>query len=93
MKGVRWPAAIGCVPWLGSNDVVDRLMQMWCCIVVDKNELKWVPDRFINGRRQMPNTVLHMGRYRPDDFPPDEEDLVEHGVEHEYAYGPAPGPR
>jgi hypothetical protein len=59
---------------------------MWCCIVVDKNEVKWVPERFINGRRRMPNTVLHMGRYRPEEFPPDEEDLVELGEEHEYFY-------
>jgi hypothetical protein len=70
MQGVRWPAAIGCVPWLGSGDVVNRLLQMWTCVVVDKNELNLVPDRLINGRRRMPNTVLHMGRYRPDDFPP-----------------------
>lgn len=90
MEGVRVPAAIGSVPWLSSDDIVDRLLQMWCCIVVDKNELKWVPDRLINGRRRMPNTVLHMGRYRPDDFPPDEEDLVELGLEHEYVYNLGP---
>jgi hypothetical protein len=90
MDRVRKPAAIGCVPWLSNDGIVDRLMQMWCCIVVDKNELKYVPDRFINGQRRMPNTVLHMGRYRPDDFPPDEEDLVEIGEEHEYSYGLGP---
>jgi hypothetical protein len=66
LEGVRWRAAIGCVPWLGSDDIVDRLLQMWCCIVVDKNELKWVPDRLIESQRGMPNTVLHIGRYRPE---------------------------
>ena len=76
MEGARVPAAIGSVPWLSSDDIVDRLLQMWCCIVVDKNDVRWVPDRFINGPRRMPNTVL------PDDFPLMRKDLVEIRLEH-----------
>jgi hypothetical protein len=90
MKGVSWPAAIGCVPWLGSNDIVDRLLKMSCCIVVDKNELKWVPAQFINGSRGMPNTVLHMGRYRPENVDPEEDNMVTSGFEHEYFYDLGP---
>jgi hypothetical protein len=86
LEGVRWPAAIGCMPWLGSDDIADRLLQMWCCIVVDKNELKLVPDRLIESQRGMPNTVLHMGRYRPENIDSDEDDYVKAGWEHEYAY-------
>lgn len=90
VKGARWPAAIGCVPWLGSQEVADRLAQMWSCIVVDKNEVGIVPDQLINGRRRMPNTALRLGRHRPDDFPDDEEDLVLSGEEPRYEYGVGP---
>jgi hypothetical protein len=32
-----WPAAIGCVPWLTSEAVVDRLVNLnSCCVVIDK---------------------------------------------------------
>ena len=32
-----WPAAIGCVPWLTSEAVVDRLVKLnSCCVVIDK---------------------------------------------------------
>lgn len=65
MKGVRWPAAIGCGPWLGNHDVATRLQQIWSCIVVDRNELGVVPDWLINGHRRIPNTVLHMGDTGP----------------------------
>jgi hypothetical protein len=78
------------VPWLSNNDIVDRLLQMRCCIVVDKNELKWVPDRLIRSEQRMPNGVLHMGRYRPDDIDPEEDEMIRMGLEDEYVYDVGP---
>lgn len=86
MSGVRWPAAIGCVPWLGSRDVSQRLQQMRSCVVVDKNELRIVPRELVNSNRGIPNTALNMGRYRPEGIPDDEEDLVARGEEDRYEY-------
>jgi hypothetical protein len=84
------PAAIGCVPWMGNDDVVNRLLQMRSCIVVDKEHVDIVPDRFIRSERGMPNNVLHMGRYRPDDIDPEEDEMIRVGLEHEYVYDVGP---
>lgn len=41
------PAAIGCVPWLTDDDVIDRLLQLSaCCVVLDKGAA--LPDRLVN---------------------------------------------
>lgn len=40
LENHRWPAVIGCVPWLDSAAVVDRLLKMdACCVVVNKGWL------------------------------------------------------
>lgn len=51
------PAAIGCVPWLTSEAVVDRLLALSaCCVVLDKGAM--LPRRLVESDRPLPNTVL-----------------------------------
>jgi hypothetical protein len=50
------PAAIGCVPWLTDDDVIDRLLQLSaCCVVVDKAGL--LDARLVDHDRSFPNVL------------------------------------
>ena len=50
-----FPAAIGCVPWLTSEAVVDRLLKMACCVVLDKGA--YLPARLVHSRLGFPNSA------------------------------------
>jgi hypothetical protein len=51
------PAAIGCVPWLDSQPVVDRLLGLTAfCVVVDKGTS--FPGRLLNREKGFPNIAL-----------------------------------
>ena len=51
------PAAIGCVPWLDSEAVVDRLLGLTAfCVVVDKGTS--FPGRLLNREKGLPNIWL-----------------------------------
>lgn len=50
------PAAIGCVPWLTSEAVADRLLTLGAfCVVVDKGA--GFPPRLINPEKGFPNAA------------------------------------
>jgi len=51
------PAAIGCVPWLTSDSVIDRLLKLSaCCIVIDKGR-RVAPKRLVMHDRPFPNVL------------------------------------
>ncbi len=51
------PAAIGCVPWLDSEAVADRLLSLAAfCVVVDKGTS--FPGRLLNREKGFPNIAL-----------------------------------
>lgn len=51
------PAAIGCVPWLTSEAVVDRLLGLTsCCVVLDKGA--YFPQRLVESEKAFPNIAL-----------------------------------
>lgn len=52
------PAAIGCVPWLNSEAVVDRLLKLSaCCIVIDKGASPHALSE-LNARSGFPNGAM-----------------------------------
>ena len=52
------PAAIGCVPWLTSEMVVDRLLKLQsCCIVIDKGASKHALGQ-LNSQSGFPNGAI-----------------------------------
>ena len=58
------PAAIGCVPWLTNDDVIDRLLQLSaCCVVLDKGA--GLPARLVNHDRSMPNVLPRLQMTTP----------------------------
>ena len=58
----RFPAAVGCVPWLTSKAVAARLLALDCyCIVVDKpppNRAPVVRPELINADKAFPNEAI-----------------------------------
>jgi hypothetical protein len=53
------PAAIGCVPWLTSAAVVDRLLNLTaCCVVLNKGARFPPPPRLVNSANGLPNTAI-----------------------------------
>ena len=51
------PVVIGCVPWLTSDEVIDRLLRLAaCCIVLDKGAR--LPTRLVTHDRPFPSSVL-----------------------------------
>lgn len=51
------PVAIGCVPWLTSDEVMDKLLRLGaCCIVLDKGAR--LPTRLVTHDRPFPSSVL-----------------------------------
>jgi hypothetical protein len=52
------PAAIGCVPWLTSDAVIDRLLKLdACCIVIDKGTSACVA-RLMDSRLGFQNAAI-----------------------------------
>ena len=55
----RSPAVIGCVPWLNSGAVVDRLLNMSaCCVVLDKGARAFPNALVSSPELGFPNTAL-----------------------------------
>jgi len=58
----RFPAAVGCVPWLTSKAVAKRLLALSSyCVVVDKglpNQKPMVRPELINPRKAFPNEAI-----------------------------------
>jgi hypothetical protein len=58
----KFPAAVGCVPWLTSKAVAQRLLALAsCCVVVDKaspNERPVVRPELINPDKPFPNEAI-----------------------------------
>jgi hypothetical protein len=62
----RFPAVIGCSPWLTSDAVVDCLLKTACCVVMDKNAVQ-VPARLAQADCGFPNVLPGLRhRYRKD---------------------------
>ncbi|SRX95090.1 hypothetical protein MSP7336_03354 [Mycobacterium shimoidei] len=59
----KYPAAIGCVPWLTSKAVTKRLLALTSyCVVVDKaqpNEMPMVRPELINADKALPNEAIY----------------------------------
>lgn len=56
-----WPAGVGCVPWLTSHAVVDRLLKLSSvCVVVDKGASRHALDRlaFLDHDHGFPNAAI-----------------------------------
>jgi hypothetical protein len=57
-------AALGCVPWLDNDDVIDRLCQLEAlCVVVDKGSRP--PSRLVREARPFPNVLPALGDIAP----------------------------
>lgn len=52
----RYPAVVGCSPWLTSEAVVDRLLKTACCVVMDKGAAVW-PARLAQADCGLPNVL------------------------------------
>jgi hypothetical protein len=51
-------AAIGCVPWLTSEAVVDRLLKLnSCCVVIDKGASTYAVEE-LNAQSSFPNGAI-----------------------------------
>lgn len=62
----RFPAVIGCSPWLTSEAVVDRLLRTACCVVMDKGAAV-VPARLATADCGLPNVLPGLRHRYPAD--------------------------
>lgn len=62
----RFPALIGCSPWLTSEAVVDRLLQTACCVVMDKGAAV-IPARLAQADCGFPNVLAGLRDRYPAD--------------------------
>jgi hypothetical protein len=74
LAATRHPAAIGCVPWLTSKAVIDRLLKLsCCCVVLDKGAL--LPERLIESESGFASIALGLGGRKPDGATEDDAPL------------------
>lgn len=64
--GEGHPAAIGCVSWLTSTAVMERLARMdGCCVVIDKDPF-YRPETLVKDGRPLPNVLPGLRMTMPD---------------------------
>ena len=74
LAATRHPAAIGCVPYLTSELVIDRLLKLsCCCVVLDKGSE--LPKRLIESGSGFASIALGLGGRRPDGATEDDAPL------------------